>query len=106
MVWIISWSYDNHWLIYQDEVRNSLKDDAQNSEKVDSGMDDDSQQSNDHDVPCKSTSGRLFVLSDITDNFNNILILEKKPLFFSSLKIELLLLIIDIIWNKSSRCVS
>lgn len=34
----------------QDEVRNSLKDDAQNSEKVDSGMDDDSQQSNDHDV--------------------------------------------------------
>lgn len=32
------------------EVRNSLKDDAQNSEKVDSGMDDDSQQSNDHDI--------------------------------------------------------
>lgn len=43
--------------IDQDEVRNSLKDDAQNSEKVDSGMDDDSQQSNDHGVHCKSTSG-------------------------------------------------
>lgn len=84
-------------MIYQDEVRNSLKDDAQNSEKVDSGMDDDSQQSNDHNVHCKSTSGELFVLSDITDNFNNILILEKKHVIFSSLKIELLLLIINII---------
>lgn len=63
-------------------MRNSLKDDAQNSEKVDSGMDDDSQQSNDHDVHCKSTSGGLFVLSDITDNFNNILILEKKKCYF------------------------
>lgn len=93
-------------MIYQDEVRNSLKDDAQNSEKVDSGMDDDSQQSNDHDVHCKSTSGGLFVLSDITDNFNNILILEKKNVIFSSLKIELLLLIINIIWNKSGKCVS
>lgn len=68
--------------IDQDEVRNSLKDDAQNSEKVDSGMDDDSQQSNDHNVHCKSTSGGLFVLSDITDNFNNILILEKNNFFF------------------------
>lgn len=72
-------------IIDQDEVRNSLKDDVQNSEKVDFGMDDDSQQFNDYGVYCKLISGIIIdflQILDIIDNFNNIFILEKKKFFF------------------------
>ena len=40
-------------------MTHNLKDDGQTSEKADSGMDDDSQQSHEQDVHCKGVKNLL-----------------------------------------------
>ena len=52
-------------------MTHNLKDDGQTSEKADSGMDDDSQQSHEQDVHCKGVEDLLC--------FTIIMKLTKKP---------------------------
>lgn len=52
-------------------MTHNLKDDGQTSEKADSGMDDDSQQSHEHEIHCKGVEYLLC--------FTIIMKLTKKP---------------------------